>query len=91
METWRDLNRNGRMDPYEDPDAPLEVRVEDLLGQMTLAEKAGLMMHTIAPLAEDDIPGLSPAADLIRDRAMTHFNVMGTAAPRRMAEWHNGL
>ena len=41
----RDLNGNGRLDPYEDPRRPLEERVDDLLAQMTLAEKAGLMFH----------------------------------------------
>jgi beta-glucosidase len=35
---FRDLNRNGRLDPYEDLEAPEEARVEDLLGQMTLEE-----------------------------------------------------
>ena len=34
-----DLNRNGKVDPYEDPARPVEDRVEDLLGQMTLEEK----------------------------------------------------
>ena len=34
-----DLNRNGKVDPYEDSARPVEDRVEDLLGQMTLEEK----------------------------------------------------
>jgi hypothetical protein len=38
---YRDLNKNGRLDPYEDPRLPIEERVEDLLGQLTLEEKAG--------------------------------------------------
>ena len=40
---FRDLNKNGKLDIYEDPRQPIEARVEDLLGQMTLAEKAGLL------------------------------------------------
>jgi hypothetical protein len=28
---YRDLNKNGRLDPYEDPRLPIEERVEDLL------------------------------------------------------------
>ena len=43
--TFRDLNGNGRLDVYEDPARPLEERVDDLLAQMTLEEKAGLMFH----------------------------------------------
>ncbi len=36
---WTDLNKNGRMDLYEDPKADLNKRVENLLSQMTLEEK----------------------------------------------------
>ena len=34
-----DFNKNGKMDLYENPKAPLEDRVQDLLSQMTLEEK----------------------------------------------------
>ena len=37
--TYRDLNKNGRMDVYENPRANIDARVEDLLSQMTLEEK----------------------------------------------------
>lgn len=43
--TFRDLNRNGKLDPYEDWRLPVDKRVEDLLSRMTLEEKAGLMFH----------------------------------------------
>jgi len=36
---WIDLNKNGRMDVYENPKAPINQRVEDLLRQMNLDEK----------------------------------------------------
>lgn len=36
---WIDFNKNGKMDIYENPLAPIEQRVEDLLCQMTLEEK----------------------------------------------------
>ena len=36
---WIDLNKNGRMDVYEDPKADIEQRITDLLSQMTLEEK----------------------------------------------------
>ena len=37
---WIDFNKNGLKDVYEDPSAPIEDRVEDLLRQMTLEEKS---------------------------------------------------
>ena len=36
---WIDFNKNGVKDVYEDPAAPIEARVADLLSQMTLEEK----------------------------------------------------
>ncbi|MDR1414929.1 MAG: glycoside hydrolase family 3 C-terminal domain-containing protein [Odoribacteraceae bacterium] len=36
---WIDFNKNGVKDAYEDPGAPLEARVADLLSRMTLEEK----------------------------------------------------
>ncbi|MBK8567653.1 MAG: MFS transporter [Saprospiraceae bacterium] len=43
--TFRDLNANGKLDPYEDSRATLEARIEDLLSQMTIEEKVGQMWH----------------------------------------------
>src|SRR5215510_8659722 len=37
---WIDLNKNGRMDVYENPRAPIEKRIDDLLSQMNLDEKS---------------------------------------------------
>ncbi len=50
---FRDLNKNGRLDPYEDTRCPIEERVEDLLAQMTLEEKAGMLFHTMIAMNED--------------------------------------
>src|SRR5215813_14158908 len=36
---WIDLNKNGRKDVYEDPNADIEKRIDDLLSQMNLEEK----------------------------------------------------
>lgn len=44
--SFKDLNRNGVLDPYEDRRLPVGKRVADLLSRMTLEEKAGLMQIT---------------------------------------------
>lgn len=44
---WIDLNKNGMKDVYEDSTKPVEKRVEDLLGQMTLEEKIGQLHQSI--------------------------------------------
>ena len=46
---FRDLNRSGQLDPYEDWRLATPRRVSDLVGRMTLEEKAGVMMHGSAP------------------------------------------
>ena len=45
---FRDLNRNGALDPYEDWRLTPNDRAGDLVGRMTLEEKAGVMMHGTA-------------------------------------------
>ena len=94
----RDLNGNGRLDPYEDPRRPLEERVDDLLAQMTLAEKAGLMFQPpigVGPEGEllegPSAFGGEGATRLVVDRHLNHFNIYETPDARRLAEWHNRL
>jgi beta-glucosidase len=41
---FKDLNANGKLDAYEDWRRPIDARVADLVAQMTLQEKAGLML-----------------------------------------------
>jgi beta-glucosidase len=45
---FKDLNRNGELDPYEDWRLTAEARARDLVARMTLEEKAGAMMHGTA-------------------------------------------
>ncbi len=45
--TYRDLNKNGHLDVYENKNAPIEDRVNDLLDQMTLEEKTGTLFVTM--------------------------------------------
>ncbi len=70
--TFRDLNKNGRLDAYEDHRRPIPERIEDLLAQMTLEEKAGLMFHAMLGMNADgtlleEIGPLSPepTSDLV--------------------------
>ena len=41
---WIDFNKNNTKDVYEDPTAPIDDRVEDLLKQMTQKEKIGQLL-----------------------------------------------
>ena len=45
---FRDLNRSGAIEPYEDWRLSPQQRTADLVARMTLEEKAGVMMHGTA-------------------------------------------
>ncbi len=55
---WIDFNKNGRKDIYEDPQQPIEARVEDLLSQMTMEEKTVQMvtLYGYGRVAKDQLP-----------------------------------
>jgi beta-glucosidase len=69
-------------------------RVEALLATMPLADKIGLMFH--ASVAPGDIDSRHPVfgypsvRELVTERRLTHFNILGTApSVREFARWQN--
>lgn len=50
---FKDLNKNGKLDKYEDWRLPTDARIKDLVSQMTLEEKAGFMLISTTRLAGD--------------------------------------
>ena len=84
---FKDLNKNGRLDVYEDWRAPVAARVADLASQMTLEEKAGmLLINTLNAEAGGRLPDRAPR--YVEDEKMTRFvfrnTVIGT--PRTRAD-----
>jgi len=53
--SFRDLNKNGRLDPYEDWRLPTPERIRNLVSLMTLEEKAGLMFHPNIAVTPDGV------------------------------------
>lgn len=43
---FKDLNKNGKLDPYEDWRLSADVRAKDLAKQMTVEQIAGLMLYS---------------------------------------------
>ncbi|MGN9909046.1 discoidin domain-containing protein [Phytohabitans sp. LJ34] len=72
----RDLNRDGAIQPYEDWRLPVESRVSDLLGRMTLEEKAYQMFYNAQAFAQSGWHfGPADAADL-------HANLLRASGTR---------
>jgi beta-glucosidase len=97
--TYRDLNKNGRLDIYEDPRRPIEARVEDLLSQMTLEEKAGLMFMNGVVVNDDGSLAEKPdqqgwgdiALHDVNERLLNHFNIWLIPGASQLAFWQNNL
>lgn len=100
---FRDLNKNGELDIYEDRRRPTDERVNDLLQKMTLEEKAGLMF--VPPIAMKQDGSLSENASfsdpvsfmtagtsvMILRKNINHFNIFSGAGKREMAIWYNNM
>jgi beta-glucosidase len=43
---FKDLNKNGKLDPYEDWRLPVDARAKDLAGKMSVEQIAGLMLYS---------------------------------------------
>ncbi len=84
---------------YRDASLPVDERVQILLSQMTVAEKAGLFFHSMITMGADGelsdgdaTFGLPSTTDYVVERAMNHFNLLGPApSAREIATWHNKL
>lgn len=93
---FKDLNKDGTLNPYEDWRLSPRQRAADLLSRMTLEEKAGLMMHASAP-APGSVIGLGKTYDIasvtgmIVDQKVNTFITRLQTTPTIMAEQNNRL
>ena len=73
--TFKDLDRNGKLDPYEDWRLPADVRVADLVQRLNLEELAGLMVHGTLPSSGPLAPlGVGKEYDLVKVRQFIEEN-----------------
>ena len=97
--SFRDLNKNNKLDRYEDYRLDTAQRVEDLISQMTLEEKVGTLFHppvTINPdwmfrLYSLFVDGGKLTESEIINQHINHFNLYGNPKPERLAKRLNSL
>jgi len=101
--TFRDLNKNGSLDVYEDYRRSTDERVNNLLSLMNLEEKAGLMFIPPVSMKKDgsvsEKPSLSDVFSLMTPgtsrllfgKHINHFNIFTGTGKKEMAEWYNNL
>lgn len=92
---FKDHNRNGRLDPYEDWRLSADERAQDLVGRMTLDELAATMMHGTLPAPGEPVGfgtsyDLDAAAKLIQ-RGITTMLTRNFAAAPELAKGANEL
>ena len=95
---FKDLNKNGVLDPYEDWRLSPSARAEDLVRRMTLEEKAGMMMHGTARSAvpagiarPGAVYDTAAIGKLIRDVGVNSFITRLGGDPRLLAAQNNAL
>ena len=101
--SYRDLNKNGEIDVYEDKEKSVNERAEDLISQMTIEEKAGSIFITVIGVEEDgnllERPTFSDlfsflfpsSSNMLVNLKMNHFNIMATHKKENMLKWYNKI
>lgn len=91
--TFKDLDHNGKLDVYEDWRRSPEERARDLVGLMTIEEKAGALMHGTPPSVGDIRSDwdLAKLGDVIGGKHINYFISRLARAPRVMAQTNNDV
>ncbi|MEE3034492.1 MAG: glycoside hydrolase family 3 N-terminal domain-containing protein [Bacteroidota bacterium] len=100
---YRDLNKNGELDVYEDKNQSIDKRIDDLISQMTIEEKAGSMFINMIGVNKDgtlmEIPSFSDpfsflmgsTSEMVLIKKMNHFNIRASHSKENMLKWYNSI
>lgn len=86
---FKDLNKNGKLDKYEDWRLPADDRSKDLLSKMSLEEKVGYMLINSANMAGSraaEASGNKVAASDLAEGGQNQFGGGGGFGQNRMGE-----
>ena len=83
---FKDLNRNGRLDPYEDWRLTVEQRAKDLAARLTLEEMAGLMLYPVQEPTDGE-DKRHEQVDVRKER----FFLSNQSTRENAAQWNNAM
>jgi len=85
---FKDLNRNGVLDPYEDWRLSVEERARDLASQLSIEEIAGLMLYSNHQAVQSEEIADAQRKFLEEDN-LRHVLVTTVESPYVAAKWNN--
>ena len=87
---FKDLNRNGKVDVYEDWRKPAKQRAEDLASQMSIEQIAGMMLYSAHQAVPTENISEAQQKFLTVDN-VRHVLVTSVGSPEIAAKWSNNV
>ena len=87
---FKDLNRNGRLDLYEDWRLEPQERAKDLARQMSIEQIAGLMLYS-SHVKVDDTAVTDKVMAFLKNDNLRHILVTKVKNSYTAALWHNNV
>nr|AHI07415.1 beta-glucosidase [uncultured microorganism] len=87
---FKDLNKNGELDPYEDWRLSYDERAKDLSSKMSIEQIAGLMLYSAHQAVSESEPTDDQKDFLVNDN-LRHVLVTSVASPEIAAQWSNNV
>ncbi|MFC0229039.1 glycoside hydrolase family 3 protein [Serratia aquatilis] len=88
---FKDLNKNGQLDPYEDWRLDSATRASDLTSRMTVEEKAGAMMHGTIALNKSGRVDFNATDAEVNQRFVNTFITRMAGDPQHISADNNTL
>lgn len=83
---FKDLNRNGKLDPYEDWRLPVEERARDLASRLSVEEMSGLMLYPVQEPTDGE-DKRHEQVDVRKER----FFLSNQSTRENAAQWNNAM
>lgn len=87
---FKDLNKNGKLDKYEDWRLTIDERARDLASKMSIEQIAGLMLFSSSQFIESDTLS-NEQKKFLKEYNVRHLTISTVKTPKTAAEWSNSV